>query len=315
LTKFAAASTTSYGYNGDGLRMCKYAGSSSQPCQQGGATQFLWDVAGSLPLLLKDGSTAYVYGPGGLPVEQVTTSATYWFHHDQIGSTRLVTNLSGGPSATYTFDPYGGLASSTNPGGITNPFGFSGQYQDSESSLYYFRARYYDAGTGQFVTRDQATGMTRQPYEYVADNPLNRLDPAGLCDWNPFSGNSCTGQAWNQVKQSIKLTPGDFNINPAYPFGSHANLAATALLLGGLYSIELGAALIAGGIASTVVVGPAGLIISIVGVAFVGLGVVMVLGAYGQGPLGNVPGGQPQSSVNYGVDTSVSAQSIQWNCG
>src|SRR5439155_4156706 len=32
LTQFTAASTTSYGYNGDGLRMSKYAGSSSQPC-------------------------------------------------------------------------------------------------------------------------------------------------------------------------------------------------------------------------------------------------------------------------------------------
>src|SRR5438093_844627 len=84
-----SASTTSYGYNGDGIRMCKYAGSSAQPCQASGNTPHVWDVAGSLPLLLKDGSTAYIYGPGGLPLEQVNTSATYWYHHDQLGSTRL----------------------------------------------------------------------------------------------------------------------------------------------------------------------------------------------------------------------------------
>jgi len=182
LTKFAAASTTSYGYNGDGLRMCKYAGSSNQACQQGGANQFLWDVAGSLSLLLKDGTSAYVYGPGGLPVEQVNTSATYWYHHDQIGSTRLVTNSSGGTAATYTFDPYGGLASSTNPGGITNPLGFCGQYQDSESGLYYLRARYYDQSTGQLLTHDLLTAPA-PPYEYGNDNPLNQSDPSGLLAW------------------------------------------------------------------------------------------------------------------------------------
>jgi len=60
MAKFAAASTISYGYNGDGLRTCKVTGSSTQPCQAGGNTQFLWDVANSLPLLLKDGTTSYI---------------------------------------------------------------------------------------------------------------------------------------------------------------------------------------------------------------------------------------------------------------
>jgi RHS repeat-associated protein len=181
LTKYAAASTTSYGYNGDGLRMCKYAGSSNQPCQATGNTAYMWNVAGSLPLLLKDGSTAYVYGPGGLPLEQVNTGVTYWYHHDQLGSTRLVTNSSGAIAATYTFDPYGGLAASTNPGGITNPFGFCAQYQDSESGVYYLRARYYDPATAQFVAADPATGTTRTPYSYSLNNPLNGQDPTGLC--------------------------------------------------------------------------------------------------------------------------------------
>jgi len=178
LTKFAAASTTSYGYNGDGLRMCKYAGSSMQPCQQGGATQFLWDVAGSLPLLLKDGSTAYVYGPRGLPLEQVNAGATYWYHHDQLGSTRLITDSTGTSQATYTYDPFGGLASST--GSITNPFRYCGQYQDPESGFYYMRARFYDIATGQFMARDILTSATRTPYAYVTNSPINGTDPQGL---------------------------------------------------------------------------------------------------------------------------------------
>jgi YD repeat-containing protein len=49
--------TATYAYNGDGLRMSKTI--------SGSTTQFLWDVAGPLPLLLKDGFVQYVYGAGG----------------------------------------------------------------------------------------------------------------------------------------------------------------------------------------------------------------------------------------------------------
>jgi RHS repeat-associated protein len=51
--------TTTYKYDGDGLRLGK------------GGRAFTWDASGSTPLLLSDGSTNYIYGPGGMPVEQV----------------------------------------------------------------------------------------------------------------------------------------------------------------------------------------------------------------------------------------------------
>jgi RHS repeat-associated protein len=178
MTKYVAASTTSYGYNADGLRMCKLSGSSTQPCQANGNTPYVWDVAGLLPRLLKDGATAYIYGPGNLPLEQVNGSTANWFHHDQLGSTRLVTDSSGAAQASYIFDSYGSLISST--GSITNPLLFAGQYQDPESGLYYLRARYYDPATGQFTSIDPVVQTTRQPYAYVAGNPLNAIDPRGL---------------------------------------------------------------------------------------------------------------------------------------
>ena len=172
LTAYGSAAT--YAYNGDGLRMSKTV--------SGSTSQFLWDVAPSaFPLLLKDGSTAYVYGPGSLPLEQVNGSTVLWLHHDQLSSTRLVTDSSGTSQATYTFDVYGKLTGST--GSITNPLRFAGQYWDAESLLYYLRARYYDPNTGQFLSRDPAAATTREPYAYVNDNPLNAIDPTGLCDF------------------------------------------------------------------------------------------------------------------------------------
>lgn len=166
----ALDSTATYAYNGDGLRMSKTVG--------GTTSQNLWNVSSGIPLLLGDGATTYVDGPGGLPLEQITGSTVLYLHHDQLGSTRLLTTGTGTSAATYTFDPYGNLTAST--GTVTNPFLFAGQYQDSESGLYFMRARYYDPGTGQFLSRDPLASLTRQPYSNVADDPLNATDPTGL---------------------------------------------------------------------------------------------------------------------------------------
>ena len=74
----------SYAYNGEALRTAQTIS---------GITSYLaWDTAEELPLILNDGSNSYIYGPGGLPVEQLSSSGTaVYLHHDQQGSTRLIT--------------------------------------------------------------------------------------------------------------------------------------------------------------------------------------------------------------------------------
>jgi uncharacterized protein RhaS with RHS repeats len=42
------------------------------------------------------------------------------------------------------------------------------------------RARWYDPGTGQFLSQDPLVLLTQQPYAYVSDNPLNATDSSGL---------------------------------------------------------------------------------------------------------------------------------------
>jgi hypothetical protein len=51
---------------------------------------------------------SYVYGPDDLPIEQISTGGTVtYLHHDQQGSTRLLTGSTGKAEATLTYDPYG----------------------------------------------------------------------------------------------------------------------------------------------------------------------------------------------------------------
>jgi RHS repeat-associated protein len=173
----------SYAYNGDGLRMSKTVG--------GMTTPFTWDLSNELPLLLEDGTNAYVYGPGGLPLEQVSGSTALWFHHDQLGSTRLLTDTTGNTVGTYAYTPYGSLA--TASGTASTPLLYTGQYYDTESGMYYLRARYYDPKTAQFISVDPALSTTGSPYSYVAGDPLSATDPSGLMNCHYVANESGGG--------------------------------------------------------------------------------------------------------------------------
>jgi RHS repeat-associated protein len=147
LTSYTKGTTSwSYAYDGDGLR-------SSKSPSGGAAVAFTYDVAEGLPLIASDGSAYYITRPGGLPLEQTDLSGnpTAYYHHDQIGSTRALTSPTGAVS-TFSWSPWGQSAASS--GSLTTPFGWAGQYADSESGLVWLRARYYSPSTGQFLSRD-----------------------------------------------------------------------------------------------------------------------------------------------------------------
>jgi len=107
-----------------------------------------------------------------------TSPAVVFAHHDQLGSTRLLTDLTGAPRASFTVDPFGNLMATS--GTVSTPFLYAGQYRDAESGLDYMRARYYDPSTAQFLSRDPLEMKTRARFGYVGGNPLNATDPAGL---------------------------------------------------------------------------------------------------------------------------------------
>ena len=161
---------SNYTYNGDGLRMTKTI--------NGTVSTFTYDTTQTNPLVLEDGANAYVYGPSGEPVEQVSTSGTpLYFVSDQLGSTRTLTNSSGTVVAQYTYGPLGSIATKT--GSASTPIGFAGAYTDSETGFLYLLHRYYDPTTGEFLTVDPDVASTKQPYTYAGDDPVNATDPSG----------------------------------------------------------------------------------------------------------------------------------------
>ena len=176
LTSYGTAAT--YTYNGDGLRMTKQV---TTPAGGVVTSNFTWDTVAPVPLVLSDTTNTYIYGPAGRPVEQINAATPLFLHQDQLGSTRLLTDLTGGIVAAYSYTPYGKPTAVT--GSATTPLGFAGQYTDAETGLIYMRARYYDPTTAQFITVDPAFTTTLAPYSYANDNPINMVDPLGLCSW------------------------------------------------------------------------------------------------------------------------------------
>ena len=168
-----AAIEDSYGYNGDGLRTSETI--------SGTTTYLAWDLAEKLPVILNDGTNSYIYGPGGLPVEQINngTGTVLYLHHDQQGSTRLLTGSTGKTEATFTYDAYGNLTGKT--GTVTSPLGYDSQYTNADTGLIYLRARSYDPVTAQFLSVDPKAETTGAIYGYAENDPLTNEDPTGEC--------------------------------------------------------------------------------------------------------------------------------------
>ena len=65
-----------------------------------------------------------------------------------------------------------------------NAIRYAGEFMDTETGMYYLRARYYDPYTGRFVSEDSYWGEDENPlslnlYTYCANDPVQYTDPSG----------------------------------------------------------------------------------------------------------------------------------------
>jgi len=123
----------------------------------------------------------YVYGHD--LISQETEGETAFYQVDGLGSTRGLTDETGGIVQTYTYDGFGELIEST--GEVENRYQFAGEQYDEGLDQYYLRQRYYDSEIGRFTRRDTFEGSTNIPlslhkYLYTHANPVNHTDPSGL---------------------------------------------------------------------------------------------------------------------------------------
>jgi RHS repeat-associated protein len=114
------------------------------------------------------------------PLAMLRSSTTSYYDADGLGSVTSLANGSGPLTQTYTYDSFGKVT--TSLGSLVNSLQYTGREFDSETGLYYYRARYYDSAAGRFISEDPISfNGDIDFYAYVGNSPTNLTDPSGLC--------------------------------------------------------------------------------------------------------------------------------------
>lgn len=148
-----------------------------------GTTNYAYDSDAIVEELNGVGSTLARYTHGlkvDEPPAESRSAITSYYQADGVGSITSLTNSSASIGATYTYDTFGNLSAST--GSIMNPFRYTGRESDSDTGLYYHRARYYDRQIGRFNREDplHLSGNGTNFYPYAKNSPVINSDPFGL---------------------------------------------------------------------------------------------------------------------------------------
>jgi RHS repeat-associated protein len=132
----------------------------------------------------------YLYGTA---VDQVladeTATGMVWALADNQGTVKDLVDNSGVVVNHITYDSFGKVVAQSSSG-VDFRYGYTGREQDGETGLDYYRARYYDASNGRFISEDPLgfdAGDTNI-YRYVGNSPTYHTDPSGLQSEtsNPF---------------------------------------------------------------------------------------------------------------------------------
>ncbi len=168
-----------------------------------GATSFIYDASGNRLLRRTPDGRATLYYAGheitvnasGAAVKSVrpytfdgaivatrTLQGVEYLVSDAMGSVEMAYRSGQTtPVTTRAYLPYGKVRAET--GDAATDRGFIGQVEDTSTRLSYLNDRYYDAGTGVFISPDAlldtAKPKTLNPYTYASGNPANQADPTG----------------------------------------------------------------------------------------------------------------------------------------
>ncbi|TDY71327.1 RHS repeat-associated protein [Leptospira meyeri] len=139
------------------------------------------------------GDDASIGGNSGSGSSGGNTRVTgmYFFHPDHLGSITMITDGNGnvlvggerGGKSHITYKPYGEILRTDSYGPDITKFKYTGQEEDRESGLYYYKSRYYDSSLGRFLSNDSIVysnaeqGMNRMMY--VNGNPIKGRDFTG----------------------------------------------------------------------------------------------------------------------------------------
>ena len=153
--------------------------------------EFLWDGSHLLQEVYANGWYTYVYTDTDSyePLAQIhnytneeheTYQEINYFHCDQIGIPREVTDSDGKLLWFGDYYGWGKLKSETNITNAHQPFRLQNQYCDAETGLHYNFSRYYEPNAGRFINQDPIKLSGGSNFYQFAINSWIWIDPLGL---------------------------------------------------------------------------------------------------------------------------------------
>jgi RHS repeat-associated protein len=104
-----------------------------------------------------------------------------FYHADGNGNITYLVNSSQMLAASYRYDPFGNLISSSGSLAVSNTYRFSSKEFITSVSLYYYLYRFYDPGVERWMNRDpieEKGGINL--FTFVGNNPVDSFDLLGL---------------------------------------------------------------------------------------------------------------------------------------
>jgi RHS repeat-associated protein len=147
-----------------------------------GTTNYLYDGGNLLEEADNSGNVLARYSEGGIdePFAELRSGTTTFYEQDGIDAVTSLSTSTAAMAKTYSYDAFGKLTAST--GTLLNTLQYTARVFDPETGIYFYRARYYDAAAGRFLSEDPIgfVGGGLNFYDYVLGNPVLFNDPFGL---------------------------------------------------------------------------------------------------------------------------------------
>ena len=141
--------------------------------------------------------------------------------------------------ATYEYDAWGNILSSSGKLAEINPLRYRGYYYDSETGFYYLQSRYYDPENHSFInadsyaSTDSSDAIACNMFAYCGNNPVLNLDPTGEWSWKGFLAGIATVAVGVAAVALTVVTAGAATPLAAAAVTSVGTLAASALITTG----------------------------------------------------------------------------------
>ncbi len=189
-----------YEYSPDGLRQVKRGST--------GTIHYVFE--GTEPIFEKRISDSrirsYIYALGkhlarvdGVIGDQA--AKVYYYHTDQVGSVKAMTDSAGKVVYNADYMPFG--SQFVKDGEFDELHGFTGKEYDSDTGLYYYNARWYDSELGRFISEDpMADPNNPNLYSYCANDPVNKIDPTGYGVLSPDNQSNYYGYSTSSYSSS-----------------------------------------------------------------------------------------------------------------